>query len=273
MRIVLAILLSYGLLFSAPSALAGEKFSHTTWDTLLKETVVAAGEGHASVVDYRSLLKKRNRLRGYLDALSTVSQREFDQWSAAEQLAFLINSYNAWTVELVLRHYPKISSIRDIGGWWRSPWRIEFIPLLGKTRSLDDIEHGLIRGSEIYDDPRIHFAVNCASIGCPALALNAFTGEDLEQQLQHATQQFLSDASRNYLRDGRLYLSKIFSWYNEDFVRSWRGASSLNGFLLSYADDLGLSEPQREKLRRGDMSIRYLDYDWRLNDGSALGNE
>lgn len=273
MKIAWSILLSCGLIFSAASRVAAEPFSHTSWDTLLKETVAVAGEGHASVVDYRGLRARRDRLSSYLETLSAVSQQEFEQWSSAEQLAFLINSYNAWTVELVLRHYPSISSIRDIGGWWRSPWKIEFIPLLGVSRSLDDIEHGLIRGSSRYRDPRIHFAVNCASIGCPALASEAFTGGDLELQLQRATGRFLSDRSRNYLRDGRLHLSKIFSWYREDFVRSWRGSSSLQDFLLRYADDLNLSDAQRRQLRRADMPIRYLDYDWRLNDNAAIGNE
>ena len=91
----------------------------------------------------------------------------------------MINAYNAWTVEFILTKYPDLDSIKDLGSFFNSPWDKEFIPLLGKTVSLNDIEHGLIRGSDRYNDPRIHFAVNCASIGCPALREEAYTGDKL----------------------------------------------------------------------------------------------
>lgn len=115
--------------------------------------------------------------------MSRVDQLEFDQWSTRQQLAFLINAYNAWTVELILEKWPDIDSIKDLGGIFSSPWRKEFISLLGEKRSLDNIEHDLIRGSGRYQDPRIHFAVNCASIGCPALRAEAYTGAKINQQL------------------------------------------------------------------------------------------
>lgn len=237
---------------------------HDDWQTLLSRHVKMLRNGHASALDYRGVRADRALLSRYLDTLSAVSLQDYSQWPAARQLAFLINAYNAWTVELVLRHYGDIDSIKDIGGWLRSPWRQRFIPLLGETRSLDDIEHRMIRRA--FSEPRIHFAVNCASIGCPALAAEAYRAETLEQQLQRATHRFLGDPQRNLLRDGRLYLSKIFDWYRKDFEQGWRGQSSLEDFLASYADALALSGDALSALRAGQLPIRFLDYDWRLND-------
>ena len=114
--------------------------------------------------------------RKYLAATSAVSRAEFDRWVPADQLAFLVNAYNAWTVQLVLQGYPKIASIRDLGSLLQSPWKKRFVPLLGETRSLDEIEHSLIRGSGRYREPRAHFALNCASVGCPALRPEAYVG-------------------------------------------------------------------------------------------------
>ena len=202
-------------------------------------------------------------LARYLETLSAVSPAEFDRWSEARQLAFLINAYNAWTVELILRHYPGIDSIREIGGWFRSPWKLSFFDLLGKRRSLDELEHEMIR--ENYAEPRIHFAVNCASIGCPALAREPYRGDELERQLEAATQRFLSDRQRNGLSKGALRVSPIFDWYEEDFAKGWRGLHSLPDFLAHYGDALGLSSAQQRQLRSGALRIRHTDYKWALN--------
>jgi hypothetical protein len=177
----------------------------------------------------------------------------------------LINAYNAWTVELILTQYPGLESIKDLGSLFKSPWGKKFIPLLGEKRSLDDIEHNLIRGSGRYNDPRIHFAVNCASIGCPALKNQAYREDILEKQLEEATALFLSDKSRNRLSDGELQISSIFKWYREDFERGWRGAATLPQFLALYKDSLGLGNAGTGKLAAGNFAIRFLDYDWKLN--------
>ena len=108
------------------------------------------------------------------------------------------------------------------------------MPLLGKTRSLDDIEHGLIRGSGKYNDPRIHFAVNCASIGCPALREEAYTATDLESQLQEQTVRFMSDMTRNIAQDNTLSVSSIFKWYGDDFEQGFKGAYTLQQFFMQY---------------------------------------
>ena len=119
---------------------------------------------------------------------------------------------------LILTAYPNLDSIRDIGFWFRSPWRKKFIPLFGEQVSLDNIEHDMIRGSGLYNEPRIHFAVNCAAIGCPGLQAEAYQGSKLEQQLEAGTRLFLSDSSRNYHADGRLFIPSLFDWYDEDFM-------------------------------------------------------
>ena len=237
---------------------------HEDWQSLLSRHVKTLRNGHASAVNYRGFQADRAQLSRYLARLSAVEPDVYDEWPAARQLAFLINAYNAWTVELVLRHYGEIDSIKEIGGWFRSPWRQRFISLLGKTRSLDDIEHGMIR--RWFSEPRIHFAVNCASVGCPALAPDAYRSETLEAQLEHATRRFLADRERNALRDGHLYLSKIFDWYGKDFEQGWRGQSSLEDFLASYADELALTAEALSALRARRLPIAFLDYDWRLND-------
>lgn len=240
------------------SAVLANEFDHSDWGALLQSHVRLDANGHASTVDYAGFKRQRTALGNYLSSLEQVSQSTFDTWPKAEQLAFLINAYNAWTIELVLTGYPKIESIKDLGSFFSSPWSKEIAPLLGETRSLDDIEHGLIRGSGRYNEPRIHFAVNCASIGCPALLPEAFSGAALEDQLDRATRGFLSDKSRNRFIDDRLEVSSIFKWYRDDFEVAPYG--SLAAYLLTYADELGADKSTSKK-----VSIRFLNYDWKLN--------
>jgi hypothetical protein len=245
---------------------AGAIFDHGAWDGLLKAHVRVVEEGRASQVDYAGLAAGRNELAGYLQRLATVKVAEFDTWATPEQLAFLLNAYNAWTVELVLSKYPDLQSIKDLGNIIQSPWKKTFIPILGATRSLDDIEHGLIRGSGRYSDPRIHFAANCASIGCPALRAEAYRGAELERQLDEATAFFLRDRNRNRLSGRVLEVSSIFKWYGDDFSKGWLSYHSLVAFFSGYAGALGLTEKDVLALAAGEIKIAFLDYDWRLNN-------
>jgi hypothetical protein len=251
------------LLWLAPAHAA---FDHSTWNTLLQTHVRVIDGGQATQVDYAGMAAERALLEQYLQTLSAVQREDFEQWSQDEQLAFLINAYNAWTVELVLGAYPGLRSIRDIGGLLRSPWRRRFVPLFGDTVSLDSIEHDMIRGWGRYNNPLIHFAVNCASVGCPALLNHAYTGALLTEQLERQTRLFLSDRSRNRLEGGTLRVSPIFRWYPEDFQQGWMGYNRVEQFLANYADALGLTAPQAQALQEGRMAIRYLSYDWSLND-------
>lgn len=261
---MLRYLLGLTLLFCAHVGHAAD-FDHANWDGLLKRHVVSVRGGVATQVDYGGMLAERKLLNAYLAATSAVSRADFDSWSKADQLSFLINVYNARTVELILTGYPKIASIRDTGSWMQSPWKRAFIPLLGETRTLDDIEHGLIRGSGRYNDPRIHFALNCASVGCPALRIGAYSGADLDGQLEAATRAFLSDRTRNRLEQGGLKLSSIFRWYRGDFEQGWRGRQNLHQFLAPYAASLGVPAAELTRLRSGATKITFLPYDWRLN--------
>jgi hypothetical protein len=172
-------------------------------------------------------------------------------------------------LKLIIDHYP-VDSIRDIGSFWRSPWKIEFFQLLGRDMHLDYLEHTLIRDPVRFGEPRIHFAVNCASIGCPALRDEPFLAERLELQLEDSTRRFLRDSSRNRWRDGRLQVSRIFDWYREDFERGSRGAASLAGFLARYGQSLGLDDSDRRRLRAGEIPVSFLDYDWALNELNEL---
>ncbi len=260
---ILRLLLTIFTLTFSSQALAAH--DHSAWDALLKKNVVSINGGVSTQVNYGKFKADRAKLKAYLDSLSSVSRTQFNRWSKDDQLAFLINAYNAWTVELILTEYPNLKSIKDLGSVLRSPWKKSFIPLLGKTVSLDDIEHGMIRGSGKYNEPRIHFAVNCASIGCPALARSAFRGANLSAQLNAVTKSFLRDRSRNRLKNGRLEVSSIFKWYRGDFQDGWRGAGNLHQFLAIYANALGLTKGQQAALKSGKTRITFLSYDWRLN--------
>jgi len=241
----------------------------SAWDGLLKKHVTSLHSGQATEVDYAGFAADRSQLKQYLASVSGVAPAEFDRWDKPSQLAFLINAYNAFTVELVLTRYPDVKSIKDLGSLLRSPWKKSFIPLLGDTRSLDDIEHGLIRGSGRYAEPRIHFAVNCASIGCPALRPEAYAGERLEAQLEDAARGFLADRTRNRLDGNTLKVSSIFKWYRGDFEKGWRGADSLAGFFVLYRQSLALDEGAANRLKAGAIGIEFLDYDWRLNSKAS----
>jgi len=267
-RLIMNVLmLLLGAVFAFPAQAAG--FDHTTWDTLLKKHVVTLRGGQATQVDYAGFTTDRSQLKQYLAQSSGVARVDFDRWSKPEQLAFLINAYNAWTVELVLTAYPDVKSIKNLGSFLQSPWKKSFIPLLGETRSLDDVEHGLIRGSGRYDDPRIHFAVNCASIGCPALRAEAFVADRLDTQLEESAKSFLSDRTRNRLEGKALKVSSIFKWYREDFEKGWRSTSSVQQFFAVFHQSLALDADTVKRLNAGEMGIEFLDYDWRLNAKSV----
>lgn len=264
-RIVAALIFGlFGLL--TLQTVAAQTFDHGGWDQLLRRHVIVVGGGLATAVNYAGMAEDRTQLKAYLSTLAGIRQQAFDSWPPQEQLAFLINAYNAWTVELILTEYPDIESIKELGGFFSSPWSKKFILLLGETRSLNDIEHDLIRESGRYMDPRIHFAVNCASIGCPALRSEAYFGDRLEAQLEEQTRLFLSDRTRNRMDGDALKLSPVFKWYREDFERGWLGIDSLSAFVTRYAEPLGVTPIAVKKLQADDLPVDFFDYDWALND-------
>ena len=245
---------------------ADADLDHGVWGSLLHSHVRVFEGGSSTRVDYQGMLTDRGVLQSYLRELAAVTRERFNGWTRDARLAFLINAYNAWTVELILTEYPELDSIKDLGFLFRSPWSRRFVPLFGEEVSLDTIEHEMIRGPDGYGEPRIHFAVNCASIGCPALRPEAFTAVRLEQQLEEATRLFLADRKRNRLDGDTLRVSRIFDWYEEDFEIGWRGTWSVAQFLSRYPAALQLPDAVVAALVQSRFRVRYLDYDWGLND-------
>ena len=255
-------------LLARPAAAQAFDHGHGAWTELLKKHVVVLRNGQASDVRYAAFAADRAPLKRYLDTLSSQSETAFAAFSKPQRAAFLINAYNAFTVELILTKYPDLQSIKDLGSLFQSPWKPKWVPLLGTQVSLDDIEHEMLRKRGAYDDPRVHFAVNCASIGCPALREEAFVAERLEAQLEEQSRRFMSDRTRNRLNveRGRLEVSKIFDWFGEDFRLGHRGVDSLATFMARHAEQLADAPAQRERIRAKQLDIGFLDYDWKLND-------
>jgi len=231
--------------------------SHAQWNALLQKHVVLLDGGKASQLRYAGMAQDRPALRSYLEQLSKVRQEEFDGWSRQEQMAFLINAYNAFTVEKVLSRYPDLRSIWDFGKLFGNPFKDRFFVLLEKSSSPDQIEHEALRKK--YGEQRVHFALNCASVGCPMLREEAYVGARLERQLEEQAARFLADRTRNRLAGGRLEVSKIFDWYKEDFEP--RAA-----YFARYAKALADDAAGQALVVSGNAPFSFLDYDWALND-------
>ena len=252
----------------ASTAFAQFDQSHKAFDDLLKKHVTYISSGNASQISYAGVLRDHAALTAYLDSVSAVTEATYKGWNKSQQLAFLINAYNAYTIELILTKYPNLKSIRDLGGAFSKPWGIKFFKLFGKEMTLDGIEHDMIRAEGVFNDPRIHVGVVCASIGCPMLRNEAFTADKVDAQLEDGMQRFLSDKSRNrYNTDKKtLEVSKIFDWYKKDFTKGYKGFSSLEAALGKYADKLSTDTAAQAEIKTGKVAITYLDYDWNLND-------
>ncbi len=223
---------------------------HLIWDSLLQEHVTEEG-----LVDYQGFLRDSARLNEYLTLLSNHHPNE-QHWSRNERLAYWINAYNAFTVDLILEHYP-LESIKDIKNgipFINTVWDIKFIEIEERTYDLNNIEHGIIRPK--FEEPRIHFAVNCASISCPKLQDFAFTAKQLDQQLNQAAREFLADDSKNKISRGQVALSKIFSWYGGDFKTEGQS-------LIEYINQYSPVEVDE------DAEVDYMDYNWALNGTSS----
>ncbi len=248
-------------------------FDHSPYDRVLKQYV------HNGLVDYRGLKAHPEDLHIYLKQLETLDPEIYQHWSRADQIAFWINAYNAITLEGILRHYPiqyggiiarvrfPKSSIRQIDGFWDTV----FIKVMGKDLTLNDIEHKILRGQ--FKEPRIHFALVCASLGCPKLASFAFVGDSLEQQLERQARVFIRDPQKVHLDRKKkvLFLSSIFDWYGEDFRPFAAQASGLDRYSRTERDVVAfvlkyLSPEDRMFVQQHQPEIEYLPYDWSLNE-------
>ena len=252
------------------AAAQGFDHSHQAWTALLTKHVVPVDGGKGSQVRYAEFQKDRGQLKSYGGTLSAVSEAEFKTWSRDQRLAFLLNAYNAHMVELILTRYPDIRSVWDFGKVLNNPFKQKFFTLFGRPFSLDMIEHDTIRARGAYDDPRIHMAVNCAAIGCPMLRQEAYAAERLDRQLDEQVARFLSDRTRNRYdpATGALEVSEIFRWYATDFSSGLKGYTSLKQFFAKHADLLADSPEHRKMIREQKAEIRYLVYDWALNDAT-----
>jgi hypothetical protein len=248
------------------SAWAQFDHGYTAWDGLLKKHVRWLPDQKQSRVDYDGFKADRAELKRVLDAMSAVSQAEFGRFTRNQQMAFLVNAYNAFTVELILTRWPDLKSIKDLGSLLQSPWKKEFFVLLGEKRHLDWIEHDQLRPR--YMDPRVHAGVNCASIGCPALRNEAFTAARIDAQLDDGMMRFMSDRTRNRVAGGKLQVNMIFKWFREDWEQGWLGYNKLEDLFVRHAAQLSDAPDEQQKLRDRALSPGFLDYDWSLN---ALG--
>tara|TARA_R110000868_G_scaffold175888_8_gene413153 strand:- start:9515 stop:10249 length:735 start_codon:yes stop_codon:yes gene_type:complete len=220
---------------------------HVQLSKILSEHMKLSGA--QTLVDYQTLKKNPQELDRYLSGLSSIKKSQYDTFNSNQKLAFLINAYNAFTIKLMRDHWP-VKTIKDIGGFFSSTWKKEFFTLLGQKRSLDWVEHEVIRKD--FNEPRIHFAVNCASIGCPPLRQDAFSAASLDRQLEEQAKLFMNDQSKNRFENGEIKLSKIFDWYGGDFTKSGK--------------DLIVTLNQwREDKFPLNAQIDFLSYDWAPN--------
>lgn len=241
---LVGICLSFAAAFPV-SALSETALDNTLYAQLLDRHV------QDGVVDYQGFKAAEKTLDAYLDQMAAMDP---EKMTRNEQFAFYINAYNAWTIKLILTKYPGISSIKDIGSIFSSPWKKKISRINGELLTLDEIEHEILRPR--FQDPRIHFAVNCASKGCPKLISQPYEAHMLEQQLDTVTRNFINNPDRNYLKGDTLYVSRIFKWFAEDFNHD------IQGFFLEYASD----DFRQALTAVGDkLNIRYLKYDWSLN--------
>jgi hypothetical protein len=242
--------------FAANDPASHVRVDHGPWDRFLKEYVVADHPSGINRVRYASVTPDdRKELDGYLRDLQGV---EVTRLSRDEQKAYWINLYNALTIAIVLEHYP-VESIREIdispGIFRRGPWRAKRLTIQGQTVSLDDIEHRILR--PFWKDSRVHYAVNCASLGCPNLQPEAYTAEASEALLEKGAREYVNHPRGARLAGDRLHLSSIYDWFEADFGGS---REAVIRHLRKYAgDDLG----GPLKGFRGEISH---DYDWRLNE-------
>jgi hypothetical protein len=267
-------LTAIALFLAALPALAQFDHTHAAWTALLKKHVVVLGDGKASQVRYADFAGDRPALKSYLGTLSKVSDAEFKAWTKTQRMAFLINAYNAFTIEKILTRYPDLKSIRDFGTVFGNPWKDKFFTLLGHEAYLDQVEHEMLRAKGVYGEPRVHFAVNCASIGCPMLREEAYVADRLDAQLEEQTRRFLSDRSRNRYNEqsGQLEVSKIFDWFKEDWTSGYSGLggnaapiASREQFFARYAKLLADKPDAQEKIIQQKAGLAFLDYDWSLN--------
>ncbi|MEZ7946317.1 MAG: DUF547 domain-containing protein [Flavobacteriaceae bacterium] len=211
------------------------------FDSLLQKNVDKTGR-----VDYQSLKNNETLLDNYLAYIQNNEPTK--DWSSNKKKAFWINTYNAYTIKIILNNYP-LKSIRDIKIDGKTAWKIPFVKVGQKRYTLDQIEHEILRKK--FNDPRIHVGINCASVSCPRLWNFAFTEDNIASSLDNLMKVFINDTTRNKISKNNVALSEIFNWFSKDFIK--------NGTIISYLNTYAAIKISEK------ASIKYLTYDWSLN--------
>ena len=214
------------------------KVDYSIWEIILKRYIDMEGN-----VDYDALKKKENMLDDFLNILEKT---KIDySWNASEKIAFWINVYNAYTIKLILKNYP-VKSIKDI----KKPWDKKFFTVNGEFLSLGDVEHQILRKK--FTEPRIHFAINCASKSCPRIVQIPYTGDNLNNLLDRQTKEYINSPELNNVDSDSYQLSKLFSWFSKDFKEA---DGSVVEFINRYS----------KTLIKNQKSKGFIEYDWNLN--------
>jgi len=226
-----------GIMLFLSLSVVGQKSMHNLWTAALQEHVDDDGN-----VNYKSWKKDTTYLDNYLQTLE--ENPPVEAWSKSDSLAYFINAYNAVTVKLILDKYP-LKSIWNLV----TPWRFKRFTLNGEKVSLNHIEHEILRKM---NEPRIHFAINCASASCPKLINVAFESHTMEKQLEQVTHDFINDTKRNKLSEKKIEISRIFQWFSDDFGNKKERIA----FIRKYAN-----QPFNENPK-----VDFFTYDWQLNE-------
>jgi hypothetical protein len=233
---------------------------------------------NAGMVNYKNLKAQSEKLRAFITELRNLDRKDFDKWDDNAKIAFWLNAYNALTLKAIIDNYPIKSSffksriypknsIRQIAGVWD---KINF-KVMGQNLTLGHIEHKILRVK--FDEPGIHVAMVCAAMGCPPLRNEPYTADKLQEQLDDQTRRFLANPAKFKIAraDDRIYLSSIFKWFAADFIKKYgpkksigrhdKEESAVLNFIASYLD-----KAQKEYVLAGKFKIKYLKYDWSLNE-------
>lgn len=266
-------IISYGL-----EEVKTDSFDHSyaTYNSLLNRYVKNAR------VNYEGFINSRAEFETFLRALGSVDKDVFESWTEEQRLAFWINAYNAFTIKAIIDHYPIKRSFTLVGIFYapsdsilqiKGVWTKLQFRALGNMVTLDEIEHQILRKK--FNEPRIHMAINCASISCPDLRNEAYTPEKLEEQLADASINFVNNPDKGvYVNEqsGKVKLSKIFKWFGDDFINNYGSKKLFNNYslkenaVLNFTSEYIESEEVKEYLMNNKLKIGYLGYDWHLNE-------
>lgn len=229
--------------------------NHQAWQEILTSYLVFDNKAQSRHFNYGAItVKDKSKLTRYLQNMQAIDPRQLNK---TEQFAYWVNLYNALTINLVLKHYP-LNSIKNIGDGITGPWNIELAVIANKAITLNKIEHGILRS--LWQEPRVHYVINCASIGCPDLSEKALTSHNIEQQLNAAARRFINQKKAVYLNSDSLTLSSIYDWFSEDFGDTQQA-------LIKHLSQYAKPALKNELLTfKGDVNFTY---NWELNDATS----